>query len=186
MLLCRSVSMSVSSFSSDHEASSNEQIAVFEVTRSRGPSLRFNEDRPEGGTPNSRLRLRRPSPGSGSRERELQPHQIDQKLAPKINHAAPGIFNIAGRGLFKNAFVNVVCDLVAQILFHFSLNLLFVEGVDFSGINSVPAKKLAMTLIELPERSIRPLSIDAEERREFQAVRQRIIPCGPNLAVFGA
>ena len=103
----------------------------------------------------------------GMTDGELQPHQIDQKLAPKINHAAPGIFNIAGRGLFKSAFVNVVCDLVAQILFHFSLNLLFVEGVDFSGINSVPAKKLAMTLIELPERSIRPLSIDAEERREF-------------------
>src|SRR5437667_9857461 len=130
------------------------------------------------------LRLRDRCPRDDTEE--LQPHQVDQKLTPKVNHAAPGVFNISGRGLFKNSFMNVVCDLVAQILLHFSLNLLFLEGVDFSGINSVPAKKLAMTLIELPERSIRPLSIDAEERREFQAVRQRIIPCGPNLAVFRA
>ena len=127
-------------------------------------------------------RLRGPRLKAG----ELEPHEIDQKLAPEINHAAPGIFNIAGRRLCKNAFVNVVGNLVPEILLHFCLNLLFIEAFDFSGINSVPAEKLAMTLIKLPERSIRPLSICAKQRSEFQAVGQRIIPCRPNLAVFGA
>src|SRR6185369_3758011 len=43
-----------------------------------------------------------------------------------------------------------------------------------------------MTLIKLPERSIRPLPIDPERGREFQAVGQRIIPRCPNSAVLGA
>jgi len=106
----------------------------------------------------------------GMTDGELQPHQIDQKLAPKINHAAPGIFNIACRRLFKDAFVNVVCDLVAQILLHFGFNLIFVERVDFSGIHPVSPEKLAMTLIKLPKRPIGPLSIDAEQRSELQAI----------------
>ena len=48
-------------------------------------------------------------------ETELQAHQIDKKLTPKVNHSAPGIFHVAGSGLLENAFVNVVRDLVAQI-----------------------------------------------------------------------
>jgi len=82
--------------------------------------------------------------------------------------------------------MNVVLDLVAEILFHFSLNLIFVERIDRSGINPVSAEKLPMTLIKLPERSVRPLSINSEGRSEFEAVGKRIIPCGPNRAVFGA
>jgi len=46
-------------------------------------------------------------------ETELQAHQIDQELAPKVNHPAPGVFHVASSGLLENAFVNVVRDLVA-------------------------------------------------------------------------
>ena len=46
-------------------------------------------------------------------DKELQAHQIDQELAPKVNHPAPGIFHVACSGLLENAFVNVVRDLVA-------------------------------------------------------------------------
>ena len=58
--------------------------------------------------------------------------------------------------------MNVVLDLVAEILLHLVLNLLFIERIEFSEINAVSAEKLAVTLIKLPERPIRPLSIDAE------------------------
>ncbi len=95
-------------------------------------------------------------------ENWLQPHQIDQKLAPEVYHPAPGIFHVSCGGLFEDAFVNVVRDLVAQILLHFRFDSLFVERVDLSGINAAPPEKLAMTLIKLPKRSICPLSIDAE------------------------
>jgi len=162
----------------DGEASSNEQIA---------PGIRQATAITDKPSPH---RLKASSVRSfallGMTERELEPDEIDQKLAPEIDHAPPGIFNIACRRLCKNAFVNVVGDLVPEILFHFCLNLLFIEGVDFSGINSVPAEKFAVTLIKLPERSIRPLSIYAEQRSEFQPIGQRIIPCRPNVAVFGA
>src|SRR5438105_6264644 len=43
-----------------------------------------------------------------------------------------------------------------------------------------------MTLIKLPKRSICPLSIDAEQRREFQAVGERIIPRCPSRAISGS
>jgi len=66
--------------------------------------------------------------------------------------------------------MNVVRYLVAQILLHFGFNLIFIEGVDFSGIHPIAPEKLAMTLIKLPKRSIRPLSIDAEQRSELQAI----------------
>ena len=95
-------------------------------------------------------------------QRELQPHQIDQKLAPKIDHPAPGIFDVPCRSLFEHAFMNVVLDLVAEILLHLRLNLVFIERIDFSQINPVPDEKLPMTLIKLPERSVRPLPVDAE------------------------
>ena len=122
----------------------------------------------------------------GMTRNELQPHQIDQKLAPKVNHPAPGIFHVACSGLLENAFVNVVRDLVAQIFLDVSLDLLFIERFDLRRINFVSPQKFAMTLIKLPERSIRPLPIDPERGREFQAVGQRIIPRCPNRAVLGA
>src|SRR5437588_584585 len=75
-------------------------------------------------------------------ENWLQPHQIDQKLAPEVYHPAPGIFHVSCGGLFEDAFVNVVRDLVAQILLHFRFDSLFVERVDLSGINAVPPEKL--------------------------------------------
>ena len=100
-------------------------------------------------------------------ETELQAHEIDKKLAPKINHTAPGIFHVACRGLLENAFVNVVRDLVPQILFDVSLDLLFVERFDVRRINFVSPQKFAVTLIKLPERSIRPLPIDPERGRQF-------------------
>ena len=70
-------------------------------------------------------------------ETELQTHQIDQELAPEINHAAPGIFHVARSSLFQNAFVNVVRDLVAQIFLDVRLNLLFIERFDLRRINFV-------------------------------------------------
>src|SRR4029077_9489005 len=112
--------------------------------------------------------------------------QIHQELAPKINHPAPGIFHIACGGLLEDPFVNVVRDLVAQILLHFSFNSLFVERVDFTGIHPVSTEKLPVTLIKLPKRSIRPLSIDVKERSEFQPIGKWIIPGRPNRPVFGA
>ena len=92
----------------------------------------------------------------------LQPHQIDQKLAPKIDHAAPGIFDLPRCGLFQHTFMDVVLDLVAEVLLYLGLNLVFIERIEFSGINAVSAEKFPMTLIKLPEWTIRPLSIDAE------------------------
>ena len=105
---------------------------------------------------------------SGQDDRtKLQPHEIDQKLAPKVNHPAPGIFHVACSGLLENAFVNVVRDLVPQILFDVSLDLLFVERFDVRRINFVSPQKVAMTLIQLPEGSIRSLPIDPERGRKF-------------------
>src|SRR5262249_18635880 len=119
-------------------------------------------------------------------ETELQSHQIDQKLTPKIDHAAPGILHVSRSGLLEDAFVNVVRDLVAQVLLHFRFDSIFIERVDLSGINAVPPEKLAMTLIKLPKRSICPLSINAKQRRQLQAVGERIVPCRPSRAVPGA
>ena len=44
---------------------------------------------------------------------------------------------------------------------------LFTERFDLRRINFVSPQKFAMTLIKLPERSIRPLPIDPERGREF-------------------
>jgi hypothetical protein len=82
---------------------------------------------------------------------ELQPHEIDQKLAPKVEHSAPGIFYVARCRLFENAFMNVVRDLVSQIVLHFYLNLFLVQRVNPGGIHTVSAEKFAMALIKLPE-----------------------------------
>ena len=49
----------------------------------------------------------------GMTQNELQPHEIDEKLAPEIEHPAPGIFYVACCRLFENAFMNVVRNLVA-------------------------------------------------------------------------
>jgi hypothetical protein len=78
-----------------------------------------------------------------------------------------------------------VRDLVAQIFLHFSFDSLFIERVDFAGIHSISAQKLAMTLIKLPKRSVGALSIDAEKRSDFQALGKRVIPSRPNCPVFG-
>ena len=99
--------------------------------------------------------------------RRLQPYQIHQELAPEINHPAPGIFYVACRGLLENSLVDVVRDLVAQIVFHFRLNPIFIERVDCVCVHAVSAKKLAMTLIKLPERLVRPLTISTEAGREL-------------------
>ena len=98
---------------------------------------------------------------------ELQAHEIDQELAPKVNHPAPGIFHVACSGLLENAFVNVVRNLIAQIFFDISLDLLFIERFDVCRINFVSPQKFAVTLIKLPERSIRPLPIDEERGRKL-------------------
>ena len=98
---------------------------------------------------------------------ELQPDEIDKKLAPKVNHPAPRIFHVACSGLLENAFMNVVRNLIAQIFFDISLDLLFIERFDVRGINFVSPQKFAVTLIKLPERSIRALPIDPERGREF-------------------
>ena len=82
---------------------------------------------------------------------DLQPHEIDQKLAPKIKHPAPGISYVACRRLFENALMNVVRDLVAQIILHFRFDLFFVERIDCGGIHAVSPEKFAVALIKLPE-----------------------------------
>ena len=88
--------------------------------------------------------------------------------------------------MLEDAFVNVMRDLVAQIFLDISLDLLFIERFDFRGINFISPQEFAMTLIKLPERSIRPLPIDPERGGELQAVGQGIIPRCPNRAVLGA
>ena len=127
-----------------------------------------------------RARVTRPTFDSA----RLQAHQINQELAPKVNHSAPRIFHVACGSLLQDAFVNVVRDLVPQILFDVRLDLLFIERFDLRRINFVSPQKFAMSLIKLPERSIWPLPIDPERGREFQAVGQRLIPRCPNRAVL--
>src|ERR1043166_6990575 len=91
------------------------------------------------------------------RNRMSQAHQIDQKLAPEIEHPPPGILYVPCCRLFENALVNVVRNLVAQIVLHFGLNLFLVQRIDCRGIDAVSPKKFAMALIKLPERSVRAL-----------------------------
>src|SRR5262249_22212424 len=110
----------------------------------------------------------------------------DQKLAPKVKHSAPGIFYLARRGLFENALMNVVRDLVAQIVLHFRFNLFLVERVERSGIYAASPEELAMALIQLPERSVWTLSINAEHRSKLQTIGEWIIPSRPNRSGFGA
>src|ERR1051326_1359778 len=117
---------------------------------------------------------------------ELQPHQIDQELAPQVNHPTPGILHVARRSLLENTFVNVMRDLVAQILLDVSLNLRFIQGLNVGRINFVSAQELPMTLIKLPERAVWPLPVDPKRRRELPAIGQGIIPRRPNSAVFCA
>src|SRR5438552_7001013 len=118
--------------------------------------------------------------------RKLQAHQIDQELAPEIKHPPPGIFYVACGCLFENALMNVVRDLVAQIVLHFRLNLFLVEQVDCGWVHAVSTEKFAMALIKLPERSVRTLSINPEQRSELQTVGKLIIPRRPNGPAFGA
>src|SRR5438067_12909824 len=73
----------------------------------------------------------------------LQPHQVDQKLAPQVNHAAPGVFNISGRGLFKNAFMNVVCDLSRQSFLLLGSICPSSEASISTGTNFVPPRNPA-------------------------------------------
>ena len=81
----------------------------------------------------------------------LESDQIDQELAPKINHSAPGIFYVACGGLLEDALVNVMCDLIAQIVLHFRLDALFIQRSDRVCVHAVSAKKLAMALVKPPE-----------------------------------
>ena len=55
--------------------------------------------------------------------------------------------------------MNVVRDLVAQIFFDVSLNLLFIERFDLRRINFVSPQKFAMTLIQAA-RKIDPAAAD--------------------------
>ena len=59
--------------------------------------------------------------------------------------------------------MNVVRDLVAQIVFHFRLNLFLVKQIDCCGIHAVSPEKFAVALIKLPERSVGTLSINPEQ-----------------------
>ena len=81
----------------------------------------------------------------------LEPHQIEQELQPKIKHSAPGIFYIAASGLPENAFRDIVCDLIAQIVFNLHLNAIFIHRIDRFRLHAIKAKKLPMALVKLPE-----------------------------------
>ena len=82
---------------------------------------------------------------------QSKPHQIEQELQPKIKHSAPGIFYIAASGLPENAFRDIVCDLIAQIVFNLHLNAIFIHRIDRFRLHAIKAKKLPMALVKLPE-----------------------------------
>ena len=84
----------------------------------------------------------------------LQPHEIEQELAPKINHPAPGIFYVTAGSLLEHALVDVVRNLIPQIVFHFELDALVIERIDRIDLHAVLAQKFTMTLVKLPERLI--------------------------------
>ena len=60
----------------------------------------------------------------------LHSHEIEEELAPKIKHPAPGIFYFAVGHLGEHAGGDVVRDLIAQIVLDLQLNALFVERSD--------------------------------------------------------
>lgn len=81
----------------------------------------------------------------------LKPDEVDQELAPKIEHPAPGIFHFPIGCLFENALVDVMRDLIPQIFLDLRLNPIFIERIDRVRINAVITQKFAVTLIQLPE-----------------------------------
>src|SRR5439155_14978886 len=116
----------------------------------------------------------------------LQPYQIDQELAPKINHPAPGIFYIACRGLLEHALGDVMRDLIAQIVFYFRFDTLFIQRIDRVCLDAVSAEKLAMALIKPPKRLIRSLTVNPKLRSHFQPIGERVIPGRPNRSALRA
>src|SRR5712691_994516 len=88
------------------------------------------------------------------------PHQVEQKLAPKVNHPAPRILDFAAGRLGEDTLLEVVRDLVAQLVLHLQLDLFLVERIDHVRLHRVIAQKTFVTLIELPERLIGPLPVD--------------------------
>jgi len=58
-------------------------------------------------------------------------------------------------------------DLITQIVFDLLLNLIFIEGVDDVGLDGVVVQERLVAVIELPERLVGPLPIDAELRGQF-------------------
>src|SRR5437764_13460105 len=76
-----------------------------------------------------------------------QSDEIQQKLAPKIDHPAPRIFHLAvGRG-FQDAFLDIVRDLIAQIVLHLELDPVFVHRINDAGLDLVLPEEFLVTLV---------------------------------------
>src|SRR5438270_13145048 len=83
--------------------------------------------------------------------RHSKPNEIEQELAPEINHSSPRIFHFAvGRG-FEDAFLNVMRDLIPQIVLDLELDAVFVHRIDHARLNLVLPQEFLVALVELPE-----------------------------------
>ncbi len=103
----------------------------------------------------------------GKGRKWLQPHPIEQELAPKVNHAAPGIFHLAISSRREHALLDVVGDLRAEIVLDFRLDAIFIHRINYARLDLISAQILFVALVKLPKRLIGPLPINPELRRQF-------------------
>src|SRR5688572_16314801 len=96
-----------------------------------------------------------------------EPDEIQEKLAPEINHSAPGILYLTLGRRFQDAFLDVVRDLVAEVVLDFELDPIFVHRIDHARFHQVLPQEFLMALVKLPERLVRPLPVDLELRRQL-------------------
>jgi len=113
-------------------------------------------------TPRDHATKRRRAARSDAPLPTISPHEIDQELAPKVNHSAPGnIFTSPPVVVcLRTPFVNVVRDLVAQDSF-LDVSLGICSSIErfrsSAGFNFVSPQKFAMTLDQAARKdSIRP------------------------------
>ena len=67
----------------------------------------------------------------------------------------------------KDAGLEIVRDLIAQIVLDLVLNPIFIKRIDDMGLDRVIAQKRFVALIELPEGLVRPLPVDPKLRGQF-------------------
>src|SRR5207245_9429068 len=96
---------------------------------------------------------------------ESQANEIQQELAPEIDHPPPGILHFVLRCRLEDPRPDIVRNLIAQIIFNVGLHPLLVESVERSRFNGMVSQKFSVALIKLPKCLIRPLAIDSKLRR---------------------